>query len=654
MNQRTIRIVAAVVDTRNLTIYREDGTTITIPQGDPRLRHIVESATPQLIQNQQPNGTTWADITLDAPDEGNAYAEFEEKGNGLVKFYRVAKAKLKKLFTPRPIEPVPEQTLGHIPTTKERLEAVIAADQALVDSATYRVTASLPALAAPYGQEPGLSEARQDMVNVLASVAADKDAASIPVLEDRIEPVSAAPTTVVELKVQHTMSAVDEILKHAVPVASPDFHEKTVAKQANVVEANGETPKAHTPDDHEDTIIAVVDGKVIPGVEKIKTQFDRAARLGSTAGVEKFLARLATVIEARKHSVEDLLKFMERGDLPIADDGTIIIYKVLRRKGTGEGGRREYKDCHTGNVPQWVGAYVCMDTSLVDHNRNNECSNGLHVARRGYIRGFRGDVCVLAKLAPEDVITVPSYDANKMRVCGYHILHELSDAQYKLLNQNRPITEDAEGKRILGLVMSGHHIHRTHEVRITQQKGEGIQTKRLDKPEAEPVPTPAEPIEVDVLPNATEKNLDQPVLPKDVAEKVEATVQVSKREQAKTLYDAWATAATVDKEERLAALLAFKKASKKSWEALGIPDPTAKPVEQPKPVKTKGSSRAYAPKDGGTPRERIQNLLELGDISLPTAQAILAIKKASKKNWSLLGLTDAQIDEIVRLTNSKG
>ena len=37
-----IRIMAAVVDTKRLTLYKEDGDTVLIPQGDPRLARIVE------------------------------------------------------------------------------------------------------------------------------------------------------------------------------------------------------------------------------------------------------------------------------------------------------------------------------------------------------------------------------------------------------------------------------------------------------------------------------------------------------------------------------------------------------------------------------------------------------------------------------------
>jgi hypothetical protein len=295
-------------------------------------------------------------------------------------------------------------------------------------------------------------------------------------------------------------------------------------------------------------------------MEKIKNQFVRAASNSSTKGMENFLRRLSTVIEKRSHSVEDLLKFLERGDLPIADDGSILIYKVLNRTGS------KYVDCHSKKVEQWVGAYVCMDESLVDRNRNNECSNGLHVARRGYISGFGGDVCVIAKLAPEDVIAVPTYDSNKMRVCGYHIIVELTDKQFSALKFNKPITDIDDGGKLLANVMSGAHIHKTHEVRIKGQMGTNVVVTELDTPFAPSAPKAK--AEVSSLDSVSE-SMDAPVKVEEVLVKVE---QLTKKQQAQKLY------ADGDYEK----LFALKKSSKVSWDKLGITEKQVKKLESKK------------------------------------------------------------------------
>ena len=42
------RIVAVVVDTKKAILYREDGSTVTILQGDERLRPMLEYLTPEI------------------------------------------------------------------------------------------------------------------------------------------------------------------------------------------------------------------------------------------------------------------------------------------------------------------------------------------------------------------------------------------------------------------------------------------------------------------------------------------------------------------------------------------------------------------------------------------------------------------------------
>lgn len=491
-----IRIVAAIVDTTHLTLYKEDGTTVTIPQGDPRVRPIINEASSQIVKQ----GFAYVDISVE-----NEYKKFEEESKGSVKFFKIAKDKLKSWFSSKKEDPVQ---------------------------------------AAVVGQLPSLSK------------------------------------------------AVEEILQHAIPVTHPEFTEDDMDKQKDIVESNGCTPTdSNVTSESSHTMVAVTNNTVVPGVEKIKTQFIHATKLGSTKGVEAFLARAGKVADQRSHSIEDLLKFMERGDLPIADDGSILIYKVLNKR---DG---KYRDVHSGNVPQWVGAYVHMDTSLVDHNRNNECSNGLHVARRGYISQFVGDVCTLCKVAPEDVIAVPTYDANKMRVCGYHILFELSPAQFSLVKANKPISDDPAGAVMLANAISGKHTRRTDEVKITGHKGAGIVTKELatiiQVVERPPEVIPVQPREA--LANPSDAVKEEAVAPKAVVKQVTAA----------------------------------KKAMPKA-----------------KPIATKVNGVAN---DLGSPRERIQKLLAVGITSKGVAEAILKLKKDAKKGWGALGVTDAQVAEIMRI-----
>ena len=553
-NPNTVRIVAAILDTKQLKLYKQDGQVIALFQGDPRIRPILEVAVPAI------NKYKYADIVIEPGMPHNPYKEFETQSKGVVRFFRVAKEKLKNLF-----------------------------------------------------KEPSSDEYLQKPISV------------------GTVPGPFAPAN------KPSMAVVDEIMQHAVPASAPEFNENTVAKQRPIAENNGRTPGGNQDTEAKDTIIAVVDNKIIPGVEKIKTQFDRASKLGSTVGVENFLKRLSSVIDRRSHSVEDLLKFLERGDLPIAEDGSILIYKVLRKQ---DG---KFVDCHTRKVPQRVGSYVCMDESLVDPDRRNECSNGLHVARRGYVGGFSGDVCVLAKLSPEDVIAVPKYDANKMRVCGYHIIFELTPEMYGRVKANKPISDCEEGRIMLGKAMAGDHIGITEDVRITQQMGGGVKvTPRVTAPKQPPV------AEVEIVPaealDNPEKEIAAPVVdPKAVLNEV---ATLSRKDTAKGLYDTYQRAVDPDeKATALKALVDYKKSCKVSWEKLGIPDPTG---SVPQPAQ---ASKQTKVKKMMTPREEIQHLLPkykaaVGKEKTEFAQDILKLKQQAKKSWDVLGVPKDIVESI--------
>lgn len=485
--QQLTRIVAAVVDTTKAILYKADGNTVEILQGDTRLRPLLEHITP-LLSTQG-----YADVDLSSE---NSWKDFEEKTNSTVRFFRIAKDRLKSLFT------------------------------------------------------------------------------------DKADPV--APTQVGRLPIQ---SAVDEILQHATPVKASDFSEDRVAPQRPTVEADGRTPNDRTNDGadghfdkHPDTIVAVTKtGKVIPGVERIKSQFAGAVRDGNTKGLEVFLERIGKVIERRRHTVEDLLRFMERGDLPIANDGTIVIYKKLfRRDG-------HYVDPHSKKVIQKVGSYVYMDESLVDPNRRNECSNGLHVARRGYVGTFSGDVIVLAKVRPEDVIAVPDYDANKMRVCGYHIIAELTPAQYQAINGNRPMSQAEGGSELLGRAIAGDHVGILEHVKIGGEMGSNLSItsqKPSDKTQKKAKRGKVKPAKPVKALEAAVVSTDAPVNVKKVAAKVKdsnvsladktETEPVTQTDVVKSLWDA----AISGDRSKARELIAYKKKAKKGWAVWGLP-PTA-------------------------------------------------------------------------------
>lgn len=624
---QTIRIIAAVVDTTQLVMYKADGSTIIIPQGDPRIRPLVEKVIPALKR------TGYADLTEEEISKKPAfedcythYAEAEKKMGDVVKFFRMAKAKLKELLD-KPVAPV---------------------------EPTHGVVGSLPAM------EPAKKGQGGDALM-------SKD-----------------------------MDAVREIMAHAAPSHAPEF----IAEAKNT----------------ETTVVAVMeDGTIIPGMEQLDLQLrDIAGKLGNPTGIMKFFERLATV--ERRHSVSDLLKFMEKGELPIADDGTVLVYKRL--KSTQEQG--VFVDCHSGRVKQRVGSHVFMAETLVDPDRRVECSSGLHVARRDYLSSFNGNVCVLAKLAPEDVIAVPHGDPRKLRAKGYFIIAELSQKDHDNVTQNRKLTDT----NLLGNAVAGNHTPVIETVEITQGHGGGViitpknqvvapeRDLALDKKplrtaedaEEEYSSVDARTVAIDLGKPDGDKTVavtleGNTVVDVEVIEPVKETpapvekftatpaVTLSKVQQLKADF---VNATTIPSKHTAAlALMAHKKATKKGWAKLGISDVLANEIlesasakvtpkevikAKPAPAKKKAKpakldpvtaelkkelarvAAAETPKANG-PTTKAQAAKALWDHAMTgdakAAEQLLTFKKVAKKGWVVLGLPANATEQLTAILNKK-
>ena len=546
----TIRVVAAVLDKTQLTMYAEDGTPYILYQGDKRIQGIIDDLVPRLTA-----GERIVEVDLSEPTD-NTYMDYSAQSGQMVQFFKIARNFLEQFF--KSMEPKPSQVLPEEPVT------------------VGTVPTPVP-VAAPAGFE------FFEQTDVTTEKAA----------REKLLAQLDGPNAV------KVYNAVQEIMANSIPASHPDFHDRDVGEK----------------DDH--TIVAVVGESVIPNVQALKPQMKRANELQSSKGLDAFFARISSVIGERRHSIEDLMKFMERGGLPVADDGSIVIYKVLRRyyeNGDRSIRHTKYVDCHTGRVQQQVGSRVCMDPSLVDHDRTQECSNGLHVARRQYVGGFSGDVCVLAKVAPEDVIAVPVYDANKMRVCGYDILFELPAAAYRKLCSNQPFTDDEEGQKLLIRALRGDHPASIEEVRIhghrgtevvitpyqddsviTAEKLQEFNTPEIqaeveellsfeededsdewedDSEEEEYHPAYGTALEEDT-PDQPAAVVDPNAVVKQKLQKPAVVVAETQSQKAMRLYLAFNNAKGITKKRAAATELRdFKKAAKKGWTVLGLPNHT--------------------------------------------------------------------------------
>ena len=201
----------------------------------------------------------------------------------------------------------------------------------------------------------------------------------------------------------------------------------------------------------------------IPKVEKLNRHMNRAANENSPA-VRNFLRRLAPVAKDRLHSAEDLMDFIEKSELPLTNDGKIIGYKRVNKKGD------YFVDCHSKQIKQRLGSRVWMDINAVDPSRNKSCSHGLHVANLGYLRSFYGDFTLIVLVDPADFIAVPHGETNKCRVCSYDIIGVMSSDNHKIVSSGAHIEGDYTLESIISNAVEGNYIKPFETVKVGQKK----------------------------------------------------------------------------------------------------------------------------------------------------------------------------------------
>lgn len=516
MSESPLKIVAAILDKQELTLYDHTGQTHIIYQGDPRLVGLVATIIPEI------RAKSYALVTLEGDLPPNIYKEYEERSGGFVRFFKVARATLNSIFSRR------QEAAAQGPSI------VMAAGNI------------------PVPQEP----------DVL--IKTDNTLAAAP------------PISVLSIS-DSDQHVVDEIIRNAKPAQDPKFTENV-------------KPTKDVEDNSGSTIVAITsENKVIPNIQNMEKHMRQSLDL-NTPGMKKFIERISKV--KRGHSVQDLLQFMQHGDLPVADDGSIIIYKLLYR---AAGSKTQYVDAHTRKVTQRVGSMVFMNESLVDKNRNEDCSDGLHVAQRSYLRTFNGDVCILGRVQPEDVIAVPRHATNKMRVCGYEILAELSENAMRRLKANLDFTTNESDQRLLGKAIRGEFPPFDQFVEITQKMGGGVKVYPRDVKPAVPVVTtpdePRSPVAVAALPDETPATpaMNAPVVaPKVVQAAIEEDKVNKPPTRAEVAQGLWNTfneaKSAADKATAAQMLLDMKKKFKVSWFNLGFkesPEETLKAATKP-------------------------------------------------------------------------
>lgn len=150
---------------------------------------------------------------------------------------------------------------------------------------------------------------------------------------------------------------------------------------------------------------------------------------------------MAKVMEnPNEHSRQHLYNWMKNKSFVIHEDGDIIAYKGVRshdKSGylatTNGPGLINGKAKSLGLEAQGVGDVVSMPREHVTFDPHQGCAAGLHVGTWEFASSY-GNKMIEVKLHPKDVVSVPTDSGwQKMRVCRYTLLREVTVADAKLL-----------------------------------------------------------------------------------------------------------------------------------------------------------------------------------------------------------------------------
>lgn len=382
-----------------------------------------------------------------------------------------------------------------------------------------------------------------------------------------------------------------------------------------------------------DVSVMLDDEKVtIPKVEKLEKHIRRAVDENSPS-VRNFLRRMAKVAKDRLHSAEDLMDFIERSELPLTNDGRIIGYKRVKVK---EGGK--FVDCHSGKVEQQVGSRVWMEADKVDPNRNQSCSNGLHVANLGYLRGFSGTHTLIVIVDPEDFIAVPHGETNKCRVCAYDVIGVMSRDAQDIVNQGDHVEGDTKLQDLISAAVQGNHIKPFETVKVGHKAMLEV-LPIVDDLSGEPGDNvvPIEPAVAETK-KASGKSLntDQEKRKKDV---VKVTKQAKAAAQGKTIWD------TAPKE--VLAVFADMQAGQLSKSAIAAKHNTSTRTMGRWSDKYDYEGWVAAQTANETVPQKARRLFNEWRAGVTQAfDALVEFKKARKKGWKALGFSAKEVTQI--------
>lgn len=138
-------------------------------------------------------------------------------------------------------------------------------------------------------------------------------------------------------------------------------------------------------------------------------------------------------------AIEEMYTFIENAKMGITDDGHILAYKKVNA---------DYKDIYTGTFDNSVGQIVEMRRNLVNEDRTQTCSSGLHFCSMSYLPSYgsaNGSHVMIVKVNPRDVVSVPTdYSFAKARCCRYEVVDEYTGDNLEDLLGTKAIWSDSD------------------------------------------------------------------------------------------------------------------------------------------------------------------------------------------------------------------
>lgn len=169
----------------------------------------------------------------------------------------------------------------------------------------------------------------------------------------------------------------------------------------------------------------VVDNSLSRHLVRILREDDDPDLFGPVVKFMECLAQNPSPL-SRRH----LWVWLRDRDFTLTSEGHIVGYKAVQgthdNRSITRGSNNVDVDgtIYTGHIPNPLGAVVSIARSVVDPNRAQGCSVGLHVGTWDYARQFggHGSKILVVTVNPRDVVAVPrDCEDQKMRVCRYAV-----------------------------------------------------------------------------------------------------------------------------------------------------------------------------------------------------------------------------------------